>query len=132
MHRPVIDWEKVELRHRHGTVQQMIFDGLQRMIAVRKTIPAFADYNNRELLAVDNPHLFVFIRSNPFQLNDSVLVVGNFDSLPQSLTLGDLGDRGHFEFEQLQDLYSGASPYMFKDQLVIPPHQFYWLRPMSV
>ncbi|VAX02949.1 Amylosucrase [hydrothermal vent metagenome] len=132
MHRPVINWKKVELRHRHGAVQQLIFEGLQQMITVRKTIPAFADYNNRELLTVDNPHLFVFIRSNSFQLNDSVLVVGNFDSQPQSLTLGDLGDRGHFEFEQLQDLYSGASPYMFKDQLVIPPHQFYWLRPMSV
>ncbi len=132
MHRPVIDWKKVELRHRPGTVQQMIFEGLQRMIAVRKTISAFADYNNRELLAVDNPHLFVFIRNNPFQLNDNVLVVGNFDNMPQSLTLGDLGDRDHFKFEQLQDLYSGASPYMFKDQLVIPPHQFYWLRPISV
>jgi len=91
---------------------------------MRKTIPAFADYNNRELLTTDNPHLFVFIRSSPLQLNDNVLVVGNFDSSPQSLTLGDLGNRGYFEFEQLQDLYSGISPYMFKDQLVIPPYCF--------
>jgi len=128
IHRPTINWEKAGLRHRHGTVQQKIFDGLQRMIAMRKTIPAFADYNNRELLTTDNPHLFVFIRSSPLQLNDNVLVVGNFDSSPQSLTLGDLGNRGYFEFEQLQDLYSGISPYMFKDQLVIPPYCFYWLR----
>jgi len=127
MHRPRIDWEKAELRHRHGTPEQRIFDGLQKMIAVRKTITAFADYNNRDLLDTGNPHLFVFMRSNPFVLNDNVLVVGNFDSSPQSLTLSDLGNRGRFEYSQLQDLYSGESPRLFKDQLVIPPHRFYWL-----
>jgi len=127
MHRPRIDWDKAELRHRHGTPEQRIFDGLQKMIAVRKTITAFADYNNRDLLETDNPHLFVFMRSNPFVLNDNVLVVGNFDSSPQSLTLSDLGNRGRFEYSRLQDLCSGESPSLFKDQLVIPPHRFYWL-----
>jgi len=127
MHRPQIDWDKAELRHSHGTVQQMIFDGLQKMIAVRKTIAAFADFNNRELLDTQNPHLFAFLRSNPFRMNDTVLVVGNFDSSPQSLSLGDLSNRGRFEYGQLQDLYSGESPTLFKDQLVIPPYRFYWL-----
>jgi amylosucrase len=127
MHRPRIDWDKAQLRQQRGTVQQRIFEGLQRMIAVRKTIPAFADYNNRELLETENPHLFVFLRSNPFQMNDSVLVVGNFDSAPQSLTLSELHNRGHFKFGLLKDLYSGESPSQFKDQLVIPPHRFYWL-----
>jgi amylosucrase len=56
-----------------------------------------------------------------------VLVVGNFDSAPQSLTLSELNNRGHFKFGLLKDLYSGESPSQFKDQLVIPPHRFYWL-----
>jgi len=127
MHRPRIDWQKAALHKRHGTVEQRIFDGLQKMIAVRKTTPAFADYNNRELIETGNPHLFVFIRNNPFQSNDNVLVVGNFDKSPQSLTLSDLSNRGCFEYSRLYDLYSGESPSMFKDQLVIPPHRFYWL-----
>ena len=127
MHRPRIDWAKADLRHKRGTVEQRIFDGLQRMIAVRKTIPAFADYNNRELLETANPHLFTFMRSNPSMLNDIVLVVGNFDGAPQSLTLSDLGNRGRFEYSQLQDLYTGESPRLFHDQLVIPPNRFYWL-----
>ena len=97
------------------------------MIAVRKSTPAFADYNNRELLETGNPHLFVFMRSNPLMQNDNVLVVGNFDSSPQSLTLSDLSNRGYFEYAQLKDLYSGESPNMFKDQLVVPPYRFYWL-----
>jgi len=127
MHRPKIDWNKAELRHRHGTPEQRIFEGLQKMIAVRKTIPAFADYNNRELLDSDNPHLFTFMRTNPFQLHDTVLVVGNFDSSPQQLSLTALGSRGRFDISGLQDLYSGESPNLFGDELVIPPHRFYWL-----
>lgn len=127
LHRPKIDWEKAERRRQHGSPEQQIFDGLKKMIAARKNIPAFADFNNRELLDTGNPHLFVFMRTNPRQLNDNVLVIGNFDSTPQSLTLSDLGNRGNFEYGKLKDLYSGESPRMFKDQLVIPPHQFYWL-----
>lgn len=127
MHRPKIDWRKAELRNQHGTVQQRLFEGLKKMIAVRKSTTAFADYNNRELLETGNPHLFVFMRNNPFLLNNTVLVVANFDAAPQSLTLSDLGNRGRFEYGQLKDLYSGESPTLFKDQLVIPPFRFYWL-----
>ncbi|MBF0470917.1 MAG: alpha-amylase family protein, partial [Gammaproteobacteria bacterium] len=46
MHRPRIDWEKAEKRHHHGSVEARIFSGLQRLIGVRKTTPAFADFNN--------------------------------------------------------------------------------------
>ena len=127
MHRPMIDWEKAENRKQHGSVEQRIFEGLQKMIAVRKSTPAFSDYNNRELIDTGNPHLFVFIRSNPFMQGNNVLVVGNFDDSPQSLTLSDLSNRGRFEYSQLRDLYSGESPSMFKDQLVVPPLSFYWL-----
>jgi amylosucrase len=127
IHRPRIDWEKAELRHRHGTIQQRIFSGLQKMIAVRKSTPAFADYNNRVLLDTANPHLFAFMRLNPFVSGDNILVVGNFDTSPQSLTLSDLGNRDQFEHSQLRDLYSGEAPKQFNDQLVVPPYRFYWL-----
>ncbi|MBV2091927.1 MAG: alpha-amylase [Candidatus Thiodiazotropha sp. (ex Ctena orbiculata)] len=127
MQRPKIDWQRAERRHQHGTPEQQIFDGLKKMIAARKGIPAFADFNNRELLAVDNPHLFVFWRSDPFMPLGSVLVVCNFDSSPQYMELSALGNRGMFEYGNLKDLYSGESPRLFKQQLVIPPYQFYWL-----
>ncbi|OIO71076.1 MAG: alpha-amylase [Zetaproteobacteria bacterium CG12_big_fil_rev_8_21_14_0_65_55_1124] len=127
IHRPVIDWERADMRYKRGTPEQRIFDGLKKMISVRKCIPAFADYNNRDLLQTENIHLFAFMRSNPFQLGDNVLVVGNFDASPQSLTLGELGKNVSFELGRLRDLYSGESPQLFKDQLVIPAYSFYWL-----
>lgn len=127
IHRPQIDWERAELRHKRGTPEQRIFDGLKKMIAVRKTIPAFADYNNRDLMDTGNPHLFVFMRSHPLLNGSDVLVVGNFDSSPQSLTLSELGARCNFDSANLHDLCSGETPRMFNDQLVVPPHRFYWL-----
>jgi len=127
IHRPVISWEKAELRHQQGTPEQKIFDGLAKMISVRKSLPAFADYNNRELIETGNPHLFVFMRSDPFGTGENILVIGNFDDAPQSLTLSDLGNRGQFEYAMLRDLCSGESPHLFNDQLVIPPFGFYWL-----
>jgi amylosucrase len=135
LHRPLIDWDVAELRHKHGTVEQRLFDGIKKMIAVRKTIPAFGDFNNRELLSVENPHLFVLLRTPPDYSGDSVLVVANFDVKHQYLDLANLGSRRMLQHGQVTDLYSGESPALFKDQLVIPPHRFYWLtdhRPVGV
>jgi len=131
IHRPKIDWDKAELRHKHGSVEYRIFSALQKLIAIRKTTPAFADFNNRELIEVENDHLFVFIRNNPERNKEQVLVVANFDSKPQHLNLADLGNRAYFEYCQMRDLISGDEPSIFKDDLVIPPYHFYWLSDQS-
>jgi amylosucrase len=97
------------------------------MIAVRKEISAFADFNNRALIPVDNPHLFVFSRFNLRRAYSGVLVVGNFDARPQYLDLNIVNKHLTLQHRQVKDLYSGDTPAMFKDQLVIPPYHFYWL-----
>lgn len=127
LNRPRIDWQKADLHKQHGSVEQKLFDSLQRMIAVRKSVPVFADFNNRELIDTDNEHLFIFIRNHFNQQYEPVLVVCNFDNRPQMLNLSELGNRGLFELGQLRDLATGESPALFKDQLVIPPYRYYWL-----
>jgi amylosucrase len=127
IHRPRIDWGKAERRLERGSVEQRLFDGLKKMIAVRKTIPAFADFNNRELLDIDNPHLFAFLRTHPALNSDAVLVVANFDLSPAGLDLANLGNRGFFQYGQVRDLYSGETPDMVDGHLMIPPCRFYWL-----
>jgi amylosucrase len=127
IHRPFIDWDKAERRHQAGTPEQRIFEGLRRMISVRKHTPAFADFNNRDLLATGNPHLFVFMRSDPFGTGERVLVVANFDESPQSLDLGDVGKHVNLGHGPMRDLYTGEAPSLLNDQLVIPPFRFYWL-----
>jgi amylosucrase len=126
MHRPRIDWHLADLRTQRSSVQGRIFEGLKRMIAVRKSTPAFADFNNRELIDVGNPHLFVFMRY-AVDAGRDVLVVANFDDAPQSLDLDDLRNRGRLRYSALQDLYSGQQPSLFKNHLVVPAFRFYWL-----
>lgn len=130
-HRPTIDWDKAERRHQPGTVEHRIFSALKKMIAVRKEIPAFADFNNRELIQLDNPHLFVFSRFNLRRSSSSVLVVGNFDARPQHLDLDVVNSTFRLEHGEIRDLYSGEVPALFKNQLIIPPYHFYWLADVS-
>ena len=127
MHRPKIDWEKATLRNKLGTPEQKIFSALKKMIAVRKEIPAFADFNNRELIDVGNSHLFVFSRFNHLKASDHVLVVGNFDSRVQYLDLKVARKKGFFRMGQIKDLYSGETPDIVDDQIKLPPLHFYWL-----
>jgi len=126
-HRPTIDWDKAELRHQSGTVEHRIFTAIKKMISVRKEIPAFADFNNRELIQLDNPHLFIFSRFNLRRTSSSVLVVCNFDAKPQHLNLTDLRQVYKLNADTVRDMYSGEKPALFNDQLVVPPFRFYWL-----
>jgi amylosucrase len=127
MNRPAIDWERAERRNRHGSAEQRIFDGLKHAIAVRKTIPAFADFNNRDLIATSNPHLFAFWRTDPGYSDGAVLVVANFDGAAQRLDLDDLGNRGMYQYGDGVDLLSGEVPAHGDGHLVIPAYGFYWL-----
>ena len=104
---------------------------MKRMIAVRKTIPNFADYNNREMLDTGNPHLFAFARVNPLASQDTVFVVGNFDASPQPLHLRELEQPGRFEVGRSRDLYTGEVPDVNDDCLTIPSYGFYWLKSMG-
>ncbi|NEV64045.1 alpha-amylase family glycosyl hydrolase [Thiorhodococcus minor] len=127
IHRPRIDWRRAERRLQQGTVEQRLFDGLKRMIAVRQSTPAFADFNNRELVDVSNPHLFVFLRTHPTMQTSSVLAAANFDANPQYLDLDELSHRGIFRYGLLQDIMTGDSPAIFNNRVIIPPFHFYWL-----
>ncbi|OIQ00461.1 MAG: alpha-amylase [Zetaproteobacteria bacterium CG2_30_46_52] len=127
LHRPTINWEKAELRHQVGSVEQRIFHGLKRMISLRHEIPAFADYNNRELLTVANPHLFVFMRSDPQSNGARILVIANFDEQPQSLDLENIKKTSFFQHTNFTDVYSGKSPTIEDEHIVIPALSFYWL-----
>jgi len=126
-HRPNFDWDKAELRHQPATIQHQIFNAIKKMIAVRKEIPAFSDFNNRDLIHVDNPHLFVFSRFDMARTTGSILVVVNFDAHPQYLDMEHPNIKTTLSYGHSTDLISGETPSLFKGQLVIPPYHFYWL-----
>jgi amylosucrase len=127
IHRPKINWQRAEARNKQGTVEYAIFSAIKKMIAIRKETSAFADFNNRELLDVNNEHLLCFIRFNPQRPAERVLVVANFDANPQYLDLEVISGKGINLYAQFSDLYSGRNPAQYDRRIVLPPYQFYWL-----
>jgi amylosucrase len=127
MHRSTFNWNKAQKRHESGTVEQRIFNALKKMIALRKEITAFADFDNRQLLNVANPNLLVFSRTDPKNSRNRVLVLVNFNDAAQSLGIEGLRAYGFFVPDGMRDLCSGARIEAADDTVVLPPLSCYWL-----
>ncbi|QVL46477.1 MAG: alpha-amylase [Methylophilaceae bacterium] len=126
-HRPQLDWDKIERRKQTGTVEYRIFNALKKLIAIRKEIPAFADKNNRELIATNNPHLLVYARFNYASASTRVLVVCNFSDVEQGLEVSPLKENGFLKYAVAKNMATGDILTINNDALIIPPLSFYWL-----
>ncbi len=127
VHRPTIDWDRAGQRQQSGTIEHRVFTALKKMIAVRKEIPAFADFNSRELHEVSNPHLLVFSHFDHRQTSSKVVVVANFDGAPQYLDLEELRSAGLTGLREIRDLATGESPPVLDGRLEIQAYGFHWL-----
>lgn len=127
MHRSHFDWNKAKKRHETGTIEQRIFSALKKMIALRKETTAFADFDNRQLLAVDNPNLLVFSRSEPQQGRNRVLVVVNFNGEAQALPVDVLRLQGFIQPDAMKDLCTGVRIEVENDVLMLPALSCQWL-----
>ena len=128
VHRPKMDWSKALKRNLPATVEYRIFSALKKMIAIRKEISAFADKNNRELLSVDNPHLFVFSRFDQTTSCSRILVIGNFDTKAQLLPLEQMRRLGFFQHDSVKDLFTGEAISLKENKFSIPALSFNWLQ----
>lgn len=127
MHRSHFDWNKAEKRHQSGTVEHRIFSALKKMIALRKETTAFADFDNRQLLAVDNPNLLVFSRTDPHNNRNRVLVIVNFNDSAQRLPIGALMSHGFFQQDCMKDLCTGERLTIENETATLPPLSCCWL-----
>lgn len=126
-HRSRFDWNKADRRHKTGTVEYRIFSVLKKMIALRKETPAFADFDNRQLLAVENQNLLAFIRTDPQNSRNKVLVVGNFSVEAQMLQISSLRTFGLLQQGSMRNICTGAQVAVENDAIFIPALCFYWL-----
>jgi amylosucrase len=127
VNRSHFNWNKAEKRRQNGTVEHRIFSAVKKMIALRKETTAFADFDNRQLLTVDNPNLLVFSRTDPQNSRNRVLVVGNFNAEAQIFPIGTLRPHGFFQQDGMKDLCSGERITVENDALVLPPLSCHWL-----
>jgi amylosucrase len=127
VHRPTINWEKAELRKKQGTVEYSIFSAMKKMIAIRKEISAFADFNNREIIQLQSEHILGFVRFHHLRPSELVLVVANFNDHPRFFDLDAMVPSVFSSLDGLTDLHSGRRPTQSGSRIVLQAYQFYWL-----
>jgi amylosucrase len=123
LNRPIIDWNKVELRKKNGSIEQRVFDGLKKMIALRKTLPEFNNENDYLLVDIDNPSLFAFTRHKSW---NRTLVVANMSPTVQYLAQAAAEKSGFVS--HLYDIYGESDFIPAYGQYELQPYQFVWLK----
>lgn len=126
-HRYQFDWDKAEKRHETGTVEFRIFGTLKRMIALRKETRPFADCDNRRLINLENPNILAYLRTDPINIRESVLVIANFNDAAQTVPTAELQSQGVFRQGAMRDLLAGSEFVADVETLIIPPIGLYWL-----
>lgn len=126
IHRPKLNWDLMDKRQKKNTYQQKVFSNLQKLIALRKTRPEFADFNTRDLLHCGNEAIFAFTRYDLSDQGEKIIVVANLSDSVQLVNYQELGLTG--EANDWLDLWSDQAPTSQNDLLVLTPFQFYWLK----
>lgn len=120
VHRPFADWQRMEQRHDPHTVEGRVFQGLQRLIGLRKEHAAFAGHETT-VIDTGNAHVFGYVRQHSGQ---RVLVLASFSEHPQAVAASLL--RIHGLGYVFQDLASGRAVALDGD-VHLEPYQFVWL-----
>ncbi|QDS96727.1 Amylosucrase [Roseimaritima multifibrata] len=126
VHRPKMKWEFLEelgdsLGSGPGSLRRRIFRSLQRMITVRKSLPALGG-QKMDLVQSGNTHLLTFVRSRD---SHRLVVVANFSEQPQSLEGNVLRTAGLGRF--FEDAIGGQT-YGSSTDLIVAPYQVLWLK----
>lgn len=92
MHRPVIDWKKNKKSEKVGSIEHRIFSATQRLLSIRKALPAVADHNNLNWLATHHHHHVAgFVRTLGPQ---KLIFLFNFNKQPVYLYAGIFREQG--------------------------------------
>jgi len=121
VHRPTIDWAKMERRHDPKQVEGQIYQRLQRLITLRKTTPGFGG-NQMEVIPLGSDSIFAFVRTHEQQ---RILVLANFTEREERLPANELRLYGlgytFWEHIGAQQLILG------EDTVRLDPYQVMWL-----
>ncbi|HET9433960.1 MAG TPA: hypothetical protein VFO37_09410, partial [Chitinophagaceae bacterium] len=129
MHRPVIDWKKNKRIAKSGSIEERIFSGTKKLIALRNKLDVVADHNNLTWLTPHNIHVAGYMRSSA---NNKLFVICNFSSAESFLTWYALKEQGL----QTKELFNHWTERVHTvgdddDYLVIAPYEFLLLEPVN-
>ena len=81
VHRPRADWEKYAKRSDPGCIEGRVYQGLQRLIRLRKQYDAFSG-GELEIIPTENEHVLGFMR---IHAGNRAVIFANFSESPQRL-----------------------------------------------
>lgn len=81
VHRPRADWEKYAKRHDPRCVEGQVYQGLQRLIALRKENEAFSG-GHLQVIQTGSDHVLGYVREHN---GKRAVIFANFSELPQTL-----------------------------------------------
>ncbi|MGH2563109.1 MAG: alpha-glucosidase C-terminal domain-containing protein, partial [Ginsengibacter sp.] len=123
MHRPMINWNKNKLKGKEGTIECRIFNGTQKLLSIRKKLPAIADKSNLTWITPHNIHVAGFVRTSEDQ---QIFCVYNFSGRPAYLTWYAFKENG-IGSQKLYDHWSGEKYRVGNDDeyLIMQPYGFH-------
>ena len=126
IHRPKMQWEYLEELDDHidsgnGSIRSRIFKSTQKLIALRKSIPAFAG-QNMELVNTSHPHLLGYLR---IRERHRMVVLANFSEDQQSVEGNMLRTAGLGRF--FEDVIQNRT-YTTSEPVSLEPYQILWLK----
>ena len=125
IHRPKMKWEFLEVLDdrigtENGSIRKQIFRSTQRLIALRKSLPALAG-QEMDLIATSNEHILGYVR---FNNGNRLIVLANFSEEPQQIEGNKLRTAGLGRF--FQNVIDDKT-YATSERIVLAPYQILWL-----
>jgi len=125
IHRPKMRWDYLEelddhIQSGNGSIRKRIFRSIQKLIALRKTLPALAG-QSMELIAIANEHILGYLR---IREGHRLIVLANFSEESQAVEGNRLRTAGLGRF--FQDVIQ-EKEYATSEPLILEPYQILWL-----
>ena len=127
MHRPLLDWEKVNRRKTEGTLEFQLFEGTKKLLSLRKAHDLYADLSNVSWMTPHNKHIAGLMRRKGEERRYCLF---NFSGHAAGLTWYAFREQGESAM-QLFDSWNQKEYVIGPDHehLVLEPYGFVILEP---
>lgn len=126
VNRPYQDWELIRDFSRNPSVHSQIFAAIKQLIALRRSLPVFADNDNTVLHQTANEHILIYERTA--DENQGIMVLCNFDENPQVVESSWIGNLGYIKNQEFRDLITSTTQALQSGFLELGAYQLLWLK----
>lgn len=130
VHRPLMDWERAELRHLSGTVEQRVWSGIRHLAAVRSRLPQLHASIPTDVLPVVDPGVLAVARRHPL---GPLVELYNFTESPRSYPAGVIEEHSGLRVGSGTDALTASEVRPDDDGRVrVAPYEALWVLDRSL